>query len=143
MDIFDTAKRSDLMSRIRSCGTRPEEQLHALVKVIAGRRKIIRNERSLFGCPDIFIPSLRLAIFLDGCFFHCCPVHGHQPKSNASYWAPKLKRNQDRAVAVNARLRRQGISVLRIWEHEVSRKQMILTAAKIEYRIKRRRRELK
>lgn len=143
MDVFDKAKRSKIMSRIRSRGTKPEEQLHALVKITAGRRKVTRNERGLFGCPDVFIPSIRLAIFLDGCFFHCCPVHGHLPKSNASYWGPKLKRNQDRAVVVNRRLRRHGISVLRIWEHEVSREQVMLTAAKIEQWIRRRARDFK
>lgn len=68
--------------------------------------------------PDIVFTRQRLAIFVDGCFWHCCPIHGTSPKANTGYWTPKLQRNVDRDRAVNKQLEAAGWTVLRIWEHE-------------------------
>jgi DNA mismatch endonuclease (patch repair protein) len=120
MDIFSAAKRSEIMSRIRSDGTRAEDRLYSLVRtILGGRRKVVRNETRILGSPDLFIPSLRLAIFLDGCFFHACPIHGHIPKSNTAYWEKKIAKNVARDKAYRATLRRRGVSVWRFWEHEL------------------------
>lgn len=97
MDVFDRAKRSQVMSRIRSEGTLAEHTLYALVRELLGaRRRIDRNVNSLPGRPDLFIPSLRVAIFAHGCFYHGCAKHGRVPKSNQGYWAPKLIGNRRR-----------------------------------------------
>jgi DNA mismatch endonuclease (patch repair protein) len=67
---------------------------------------------------DVAFPRARLAVFIDGCFWHACPVHGNQPKANSDYWRPKLARNVERDRAVDAALARVGWRVLRAWEHE-------------------------
>lgn len=68
--------------------------------------------------PDIVFTKRRLAVFVDGCFWHRCPVHGSLPRSNTDYWLPKLERNVQRDCADAAALRAVGWRVLRVWEHE-------------------------
>jgi DNA mismatch endonuclease, patch repair protein len=67
--------------------------------------------------PDIVFPGPMVAVFVDGCFWHSCPIHGTNPKSNVGYWAPKLKRNVERDRENDVRLRRAGWTVVRVWEH--------------------------
>lgn len=122
-DIFSKRKRSEIMSRIRCAGTEPEQQLYQMVRDILGHRwKIDQNVQKLPGRPDIVIPSLRVTIFLDGCFYHSCPQHGHSPKSNRDYWVPKLMRNKARDRSNRRRLRQMGYKVLCYWEHDLQRR---------------------
>ncbi|MEV8240347.1 very short patch repair endonuclease [Microbacterium testaceum] len=67
---------------------------------------------------DIVFPRLRIAIFIDGCFWHSCPTHGTLPKTNADYWVPKLERNRLRDFETTRALEAEGWEVIRIWEHE-------------------------
>lgn len=67
--------------------------------------------------PDIVFPRLRMAVFVDGCFWHRCPDHGNVPATNEDYWLPKLARNNARDAAVNDALQREGWVVMRFWEH--------------------------
>jgi len=69
---------------------------------------------------DVAFPSAQVAVFVDGCFWHCCPEHGTQPRANESYWSEKLRRNVERDRLVDEALAGAGWSVLRIWEHEAS-----------------------
>lgn len=66
---------------------------------------------------DIAFTRLRLAVFVDGCFWHRCPIHGTAPASNEAWWAEKLGRNQERDAQTGAALQAEGWEVLRIWEH--------------------------
>jgi DNA mismatch endonuclease (patch repair protein) len=119
-DIYTRKRRSAIMSRIRSVGTKPEKRLYELIREAIGtRRKIQQNVRSLPGCPDIFIPSLNLIIFCDGCFYHSCPQHGHTPKSNVSYWSEKFVRNRKRDRINRRLLRKSGYVVVCFWEHNL------------------------
>jgi DNA mismatch endonuclease (patch repair protein) len=68
--------------------------------------------------PDVTFPRARLAVFVDGCFWHACPTHGNQPRTNTDYWQPKLARNVARDRVVDAALASSGWRVLRAWEHE-------------------------
>lgn len=68
--------------------------------------------------PDVVFAAARLAVFVDGCFWHACPIHGNQPRANTDYWLPKLQRNIERDRAVDAALSVAGFRVLRAWEHE-------------------------
>lgn len=67
--------------------------------------------------PDIVFPGAKVAVFVDGCFWHQCPEHGQMPKANHEYWAPKLARNVERDRANDATLRESGWTVLRFFEH--------------------------
>jgi DNA mismatch endonuclease (patch repair protein) len=68
--------------------------------------------------PDIVFTRAKLAVFVDGCFWHRCPEHGNMPRANSYYWRPKLERNVERDEEVNVALREAGWHVLRAWEHE-------------------------
>lgn len=67
---------------------------------------------------DIVFPRLRIAVFVDGCFWHSCPIHGTVPKTNADYWVPKLERNRSRDSETTSALEADGWTVVRVWEHE-------------------------
>ena len=120
-DVFTKAKRSEVMSRIRGRGNKDTEL--ALAKLFR-QNKITgwRRNQPVFGKPDFIFRKVRLALFVDGCFWHGCPKHGTQPAGNRSFWKKKFARNQTRDRLVNHTLRRAGWRVLRIWEHELGKK---------------------
>lgn len=135
-DIFSPSKRSAIMSKIRSSGTQPEIAALSILRATVGKsRKLICNATDLPGVPDLLVPSLRVALFVDGCFYHCCPSHGHIPKTNTKYWRPKLNRNVRRDRAHRRQLRRLGFSVWRLWEHDLKRSSLPSTAARLMNRI--------
>ena len=68
--------------------------------------------------PDIVFSRRRVAVFIDGCFWHSCPEHGQKPKTNAAYWESKLNSNKARDLADSHALQRDGWKVVRIWEHD-------------------------
>jgi DNA mismatch endonuclease (patch repair protein) len=68
--------------------------------------------------PDIVFPRRKVAVFVDGCFWHSCPIHGSTPKVNVGYWSPKLQRNVERDHRNNITLEQNGWQSVRIWEHE-------------------------
>jgi DNA mismatch endonuclease (patch repair protein) len=72
--------------------------------------------------PNFVFPKLRLAIFVDGCFWHGCPKHATWPTNRAAWWRRKIKGNQARDKVVNRTLRRAGWRVLRVWEHELQKR---------------------
>lgn len=119
-DVFSPEKRSEVMACIRSRGNRETElamiRLFRVHKITGWRR-----HWPLHGRPDFVFPKLKVAVFVDGCFWHGCPLHGTQPASNADYWRTKLTRNRERDRAVGRQLRSQGWRVLRLWQHELSR----------------------
>jgi DNA mismatch endonuclease (patch repair protein) len=81
----------------------------------------------VFGKPDFIFRAAKLAVFVDGCFWHGCPKHATKPKSNRSFWATKLSRNKARDVVVTRTLRKLGWRVIRIWEHDLCRDALCLT----------------
>ncbi len=104
------------MSRIRGRGNKGTEL--ALAKLL--RRQGItgwRRNQSVFGKPDFIFPRLKLAVFVDGCFWHACPKHATKPKNNRAFWRQKFSRNKKRDALVTRTLRRTGWRVLRVWEH--------------------------
>jgi len=66
---------------------------------------------------DVVFPRAGVVVFVDGCFWHGCPEHGHVPRTNSHYWPAKLKRNRARDDRVTTALERDGWTVVRIWEH--------------------------
>jgi DNA mismatch endonuclease, patch repair protein len=78
-----------------------------------------RKNANLYGKPDISIKKYKIVIFIDSCFWHCCPVHGNMPKSNKDYWEKKLERNIQRDIEVNQYYIDKGWNILRVWEHDL------------------------
>lgn len=68
--------------------------------------------------PDVVFPVRRVAVFVDGCFWHGCPIHGTQPATNRTYWAQKIEANRHRDASATDALEADGWTVLRFWEHE-------------------------
>src|SRR4051794_5345566 len=68
--------------------------------------------------PDLVFPRKRVAVFVDGCFWHGCPAHGVRPRTNADYWAAKIERNRERDERNDDALAASGWAVIRVWEHE-------------------------
>jgi DNA mismatch endonuclease (patch repair protein) len=69
--------------------------------------------------PDLVFPRARVAVFVDGCWWHRCPLHANSPRSNTDYWLPKLARNVDRDRRVNDGLASLEWRVIRVWEHDL------------------------
>src|ERR1041384_312619 len=76
---------------------------------------------NLPGKPDIYFPKKKIAVFLDGCFWHGCQRCGHIPKTNSLFWATKIKRNRQRDQKNARLLRGQGVFVIRAWEHSLQK----------------------
>lgn len=126
------------MSLIRCRDTRPEQALLSIIQPIAaGRWPLLTNVNRLPGRPDVFVPSLRLVVFADGCFYHSCPIHGHIPKTNAQYWQPKLQRTVYRDRRVRQRLRRKGFRVWRVWVHDLKSAAYPRTARRLARRLRK------
>jgi DNA mismatch endonuclease (patch repair protein) len=115
-----SAAVSRRMRRNLKTDTKPEQALRSIIHRQGYRfRKHypIRTPDRLIK-PDIVFPRLRLAVFVDGCFWHCCPIHGNEPRANTDYWKPKLRHNVERDREVDRALKEAGWTVLRVWEHE-------------------------
>ena len=107
------------MQANRSRDTGPELAVRRLVHAAGLRYRVdYRVVPELRARADIVFTRARIAVFIDGCFWHSCPAHGTRPKSNADYWIPKLARNVQRDRATDAVLESRGWQVLRFWEHE-------------------------
>ncbi|MBI5797786.1 very short patch repair endonuclease [Candidatus Woesearchaeota archaeon] len=101
------------MTSIKSRNTKPELILKDKLK------GFIFQPLGLMGKPDFINWKTKTILFVDGCFWHKCPKHYKEPKSNRSYWLPKLERNEVRAGEVNLAYKYAGWKVIRIWEHEL------------------------
>lgn len=112
--------RSRNMQAIRRTDTKPERELRSALHRLGFRfRKDVRVDLQTARVrPDILFPRRRLAVFVDGCFWHSCPVHGRQPGTNSAYWNPKLARTVERDREADAALHEAGWEVVRVWEHE-------------------------
>ena len=106
---------------IRARGNKDTE-LKLMARFRAERITGWRRNQKLFGKPDFVFPTLKLAVFVDGCFWHGCPKHATSPVNNAEFWEKKLNANKLRDKLVTKSLRKDGWRVLRIWEHELTRK---------------------
>ncbi|HOX58137.1 MAG TPA: very short patch repair endonuclease [Candidatus Paceibacterota bacterium] len=107
--------RSQIMARVRSRGNESTEL--NLIKILrsAGLRGW-RRHWPVFGSPDFAFPKARLAVFVDGCFWHGCPKCYRAPASNVPYWRQKIERNRKRDLRVKGELRKRGWTVMRFWE---------------------------
>lgn len=119
-DVLTPSQRSFNMSSIRSKGNRTTEQRMIAIMKAAGIKGWRRNY-PLPGKPDFVFRRERVAVFVDGCFWHKCPDCFRQPTSNEEYWEKKFARNVRRDRDVTAELRLRGWRVVRIWEHSLKK----------------------
>ncbi len=118
-DRFSKKQRSKIMAAIRSQGNKATELRLAHILRAFGLSGW-RRHYPLSGRPDFAFPRQRLAIFVDGCFWHGCPWHFRPPRVRPEYWLPKLARNRKRDRANSRSLERRGWTVLRLWEHQLN-----------------------
>jgi DNA mismatch endonuclease (patch repair protein) len=109
-------ERSLLMARVRRTGTTPEMSLRRALWALGLRYRV---HSKLPGSPDIAFSQAKVAVFVDGCFWHRCPVHGSMPKTNREFWKAKLTRNRARDRNVCRKLSELSWLALRVWEHEL------------------------
>jgi len=118
-DVFSRAKRSEVMSRIRGRGNKDTEL--ALLKLFKDQHiSGWRRNQPVLGRPDFVFRGARLAVFVDGCFWHGCPKHRQFPATNRAFWRRKLEANRNRDRCVTRDLRRRGWTVARIWECQLA-----------------------
>ncbi|MGC3992109.1 MAG: very short patch repair endonuclease [Chthoniobacteraceae bacterium] len=136
-DVFTKAKRSVVMAAIRSWGNKDTElRMVALFRLsgIKGWRRHLRLRIAETGprkkettvrlrpvSVDFVFPKPRVAVFVDGCFWHGCPKHATKPKQNATFWQTKLTRNRERDLEVTKALRKAGWRVVRVWECDLAK----------------------
>lgn len=120
VDPLSSLERSDRMSRVRSKANRSTEAIVAARLSKMGVVGWTQNDKSVTGCPDFHFPVARIAIFVDGCFWHACPrCRRRTPRNNRAFWFKKINDNRRRDNRVRRALRARGYKVLRVWEHEV------------------------
>jgi DNA mismatch endonuclease (patch repair protein) len=115
MDKVSSEVRSRIMSKIRSNNSVPELTLRRILWSLGIRfRKFYGVEKI-----DIAVPKEKIAVFVDGCFWHSCQLHGHVPRSNTGYWEKKLAKNKDLAASKDLRLKEAEWEIIHFWEHEI------------------------
>jgi DNA mismatch endonuclease, patch repair protein len=112
-------KMSRRMSQQKSAGTGPELALRRELHRLGLRYRLhIAPVPGLRRQADLVFPSQRVAVFVDGCFWHGCPNHGNCPKRHTDYWSRKIARNRARDRDTTARFEAAGWRVVRVWEHD-------------------------
>ncbi|MGW2922331.1 very short patch repair endonuclease [Streptomyces angustmyceticus] len=107
------------MQAIRNRDTKPEQTIRRLVHAQGLRYRVCaRPLRDLRRTADMVFRPVKVAVFIDGCYWHGCPEHYVQPKTNVGYWSDKVSKNIARDRDTDAQLAAAGWTVLRFWEHE-------------------------
>lgn len=117
-DVLSIQQRKLCMSHIRGANTGPEIKLRKALWSAGLRYRLKLN---IPGKPDIAFPGPKIAIFVDGCFWHKCNEHYQIPKSNHIFWTIKINKNVERDKRVNMELEKTGWTVIRLWEHDVNK----------------------
>lgn len=118
MDIFTKEKRSEIMSKIKSKNTGPEILLQTLLTVNEIQHET--HKKGLPGTPDFYFPNAKVAVFVDGDFWHGKSYPPAKPMDK--YWSDKIEKNIERDVKVNKELRQMGVKVIRLWEADLHKK---------------------
>ncbi len=122
VDPLSQAERSARMAKVRNAGNRSTEVRVEAALITAGIEGWEKQPKGILGKPDFYFPRQRLAVFVDGCFWHACPVCArHAPTTREAFWRLKINGNRRRDNRQRRRLRRDGYHVTRIWEHDVTK----------------------
>ena len=121
MDSLSPRERSEIMARVRSKNSRPEQFVRKLIFALGYRYRL--HARDIPGCPDIVFRSRKKVIFVHGCFWHChrnCAL-ARMPKSRLDFWRPKLEGNRERDQKNKRKLARAGWKSLTVWECQLKK----------------------
>jgi DNA mismatch endonuclease (patch repair protein) len=139
VDPLNQDERSERMSRVRRAGNKSTEGRVEAALLAAGIGGWEKHPKEILGKPDFYFPHLRLVVFVDGCFWHACPVCARRnPTHRAAFWRDKIDGNRRRDNRQRRQLRRDGYHVMRVWEHEVAKGEWMgrlrATIRRIEFR---------
>lgn len=122
MDPMTPQERSAQMAKVRGKNNKSTEGRVEAALLEAGIESWDKHPRILTGKPDFYFPTYKLALFVDGCFWHACPICKRRtPYARADFWASKIEQNRKRDNRVRRDLRRHGYHVMRVWEHDLKR----------------------
>jgi len=129
-DNLSIEDRKKTMRLVKSKKTGPERRLRAMLSGM-GLKGWCVNVEDIIGKPDFAFPEEKIAIFVDGCFWHKCPICNRTlPESNRDYWENKIARNVQRDLENITKLEEAGWRVLRIWEHQLTKRTSLNPIAK-------------
>ena len=117
VDNLSKENRSKVMSSIKGKHTKPELILRKIIWAYGARYRI--HDKTVFGTPDISNKRKKIAVFIDGCFWHGCRTCYKEPTTNILYWGDKIKRNKERRRIVRNYLSSKSWTVIELWEHEI------------------------
>ena len=130
-DVFSKEKRSQIMQRVKSSGNKSTEE--KLIQYFSERNITgWRRHYNVKGHPDFVFLDKRIAIFVDGCFWHGHDCRNTKPNDNAEYWEKKRKRNMDQDRQITALFEKRGWTVIRIWECELIKKNRVILENKLK-----------
>jgi DNA mismatch endonuclease (patch repair protein) len=134
-DVLTPEQRKLNMSHIRGKNTGPEIKLRKILWSNGIRG--YRIHYNLLGKPDIVFTKKKIAIFVDGCFWHKCPACFQEPETRKEFWMKKIQSNVERAAKVNEQLKSEGWTVIRVWEHEIRKEpeKIVKRIAEIQQRM--------
>ncbi len=115
-DVHTKKQRSYNMSKIKGKNTGPELRLKKILKILG-----FSYQTKMYGKPDFANIKEKIAVFVDGCFWHRCSKHYTPPKQNKKFWKEKIERNIKRDKEVTQKLRKDGWRVIRVWEHDIKK----------------------
>ncbi len=119
-DPLSTAERSARMAKVRGTGNKSIEELVEAALFENGIVGWEKHPKGIVGKPDFYFPAEHVAIFVDGCFWHACPVcNRNVPTARGEFWRNKIDENRRRDNRQRRLLRRQGYHVIRVWEHQL------------------------
>ena len=116
-DVHTKKQRSYNMSKIKAAETKAELKLKKFFKVLG----FSYQPKNIYGKPDFIHRKEKIAVFIDGCFWHKCPKHYQDPKTNRKFWKNKINKNTERDKQVVKKLKKDRWRVLRIWEHDIKK----------------------
>lgn len=130
-DVFSKEKRSQIMQRVKSSGNKSTEE--KLIQYFSERNITgWRRHYNVKGHPDFVFLDKRIAIFVDGCFWHGHDCRNTKPNDNAEYWEKKRKRNMDHDRQITTLFEKRGWTVIRIWECELIKKNRVILENKLK-----------
>ena len=113
------------MSSIRSKDTKPELKIRKMLWPLGKRYRV--HDKSVFGTPDISNKSRKVAVFIDGCFWHGCKRCYTEPKTNSKFWRNKILHNKERRKKVTRVLNKEDWTIMQFWEHQIERDPMTVS----------------